>query len=103
MTRDYGETWDTKVWWVHPEALYALALAACLAEDAELWSEFETLQTYVRAHFYDPEYGEWYKYLHRDGAVKGDSVKAAFHVPRALMYLVLLFDRMVVDSHCAVP
>ena len=37
-------------------------------------------------HFADPEYGEWYGYLHRDGRVstslKGNLWKSFFHHPR---------------------
>jgi N-acylglucosamine 2-epimerase len=37
-------------------------------------------------HFADPQHGEWYGYLHRDGRVssrlKGNTYKGAFHVPR---------------------
>ena len=37
-------------------------------------------------HFPDPEYGEWYGYLHRDGRVsvplKGNLWKGPFHLPR---------------------
>ena len=38
------------------------------------------------AHFADPEHGEWYGYLHRDGSVsvplKGNLWKGPFHFPR---------------------
>ena len=44
---------------------------------------------YSKAHFADPEYGEWYGYLRRDGlptmpSTKGSTFKGPFHVPRAL-------------------
>ena len=41
-------------------------------------------------HFADPEFGEWYGYLHRDGSVssrvKGTMYKGPFHLPRMLWY-----------------
>jgi len=41
-------------------------------------------------HFADPEYGEWYGYLHRDGTpsvrLKGNMWKGPFHLPRMLWY-----------------
>ncbi|MRN26439.1 AGE family epimerase/isomerase, partial [Romboutsia ilealis] len=45
---------------------------------------------FCRDHFYDPEYGEWYSFLNRDGSVKspekGSKWKCAFHVLRALVF-----------------
>jgi N-acylglucosamine 2-epimerase len=92
-----GEIWDSKIWWVHSEALYTLALCA-LYDGGELFKRrFLELHRYVRNKFYDPEYGEWYMYLNRDGSRyddrKGNGYKSAFHVPRALMKLVLLFEK----------
>ncbi len=45
---------------------------------------------YIGAHFTDPDYGEWYGYLRRDGlptqpAAKGSTFKGPFHVPRSLI------------------
>ena len=44
------------------------------------------------------ENGEWYCYLDRQGRPtvpdKGTWVKSAFHLPRALMKLILLFERV---------
>ena len=42
--------------------------------------------------FADPDYGEWYGYLRRDGkptlpAAKGSTFKGPFHLPRMLMLL----------------
>ena len=96
-TSSFGETWDTKIWWVHGEALYALALAALTREDGELWQAFLDQHAYWQRVFADREYGEWYTYLDRDGTPrvddKGTWVKSAFHLPRALMKLTLLLER----------
>jgi N-acylglucosamine 2-epimerase len=100
--RDLGEGWASKIWWVHSEALYTLALAAHLGERDDFWQHFHHVHEYTRQYFHDPEYGEWYKYLYRNGSVKvgdkGSKVKSAFHIPRALMYLVLLFDDMLAED-----
>jgi N-acylglucosamine 2-epimerase len=100
-----GETWDTKIWWVHAEALYTLALAAHLGQRDGLWLAFHQLHDYCRRYFYDPKYGEWFTYLHRDGTTKvgdkGSMIKSAFHIPRALMYLVLLFQKAAVKVRMA--
>ena len=45
---------------------------------------------YCKEHFSDPEYGEWYGYLRRDGlptmpSTKGSTFKGPFHLPRSLI------------------
>ena len=101
VLRGFGETWDTKIWWVHAESLYTLALAAYLGHRDDLWQAFHNLHDYCHRYFYDPEYGEWYTYLYRDGTVKvgdkGSMIKSAFHIPRALMHLVLLFEEAAAE------
>ena len=96
-------SWDDKVWWVHSEALYALALAAVETDSAERFSRFLGLHDWCQAHFHDAEHGEWYPELHRDGSPKltdkGTPWKAAYHLPRALMKLCLLFDRVADEAN----
>ena len=44
------------------------------------------IHDWTYARFPDPEYGEWFGYLHRDGRLssrlKGNTYKGVFHVPR---------------------
>lgn len=91
-----SETWDSKIWWVHSEALYALALAARIKNDATMWQRFLAMHAYTQKYFADPVYGEWYSYLYRDGMSritdKGTWIKCAFHVPRDLLKLTLLLE-----------
>jgi N-acylglucosamine 2-epimerase len=105
VIRGFGQTWDTKIWWVHAESLYTLALAAQLGQRDDLWQAFHHLHDYCRRCFYDPEYGEWYTYLYRDGTVKvgdkGSMIKSAFHIPRALMHLALLFQEAASEVQMA--
>ena len=79
------------------EALYALALAAVASGSNERFDRFLDLHAWCQAHFYDREYGEWYPELRRDGTPKltdkGTLWKAAYHLPRALMLIALLFER----------
>lgn len=81
--------WDEKVWWTHAEALPALLWAARELQDPACLEEFMALWDYCRAHFADPQHGEWYYALHRDGTPrltnKGGYQKCAFHLPRALL------------------
>jgi N-acylglucosamine 2-epimerase len=89
--------WHDKAWWVHAEALYGRALAAVETGSEERFAQFLELHDWCQRHFYDPEYGEWYAELWRDGRPKNDHKgtmwKAAYHLPRALMKLMLLFRR----------
>lgn len=89
--------WHDKPWWVHSESLYTLALAAVLRSSQSDMDRFVDLHHWCCKHFYDPQYGEWYPELYRDGTPKltdkGTLWKAAYHLPRALMKLMLLFER----------
>ena len=87
---------EDKSWWVHSEALYALLLGATLTGKDELLTRFRDLHDWTFDRFVDPEYGEWYSSLHRDGTPKntnkGAPYRGAFHVPRALMLIMLLLE-----------
>jgi len=89
--------WHDKPWWVHSEALYALALAAIEWDSQEHFDRFLDLHEWCQRYFYDAQYGEWYPELYRDGTPKltdkGTLWKAAYHLPRALMKIMLLLDR----------
>ncbi len=81
--------WDMKLWWVHNEVLIATLMAYGITKDEKYWEWFEKVFEYSFSHFADPEYGDWYGYLHRDGTVshtqKGSMWKGPFHLPRCLM------------------
>ena len=80
--------WDQKLWWVHVEALVALAKGYAYTGDERCAKWFEKIHTYTWNHFRDKEYGEWFGYLNRRGEVllplKGGKWKGCFHIPRAL-------------------
>ena len=77
---------DLKLWWPHCESLYAILLAWAYSgrEDVGRW--YEKVHNYSFAHFPDPDFGEWYGYLNRDGSpvftAKGTGWKTFFHLPR---------------------
>jgi len=81
--------WDMKLWWPHTEALYAALLAHAITGEEKYEKWFDKIHDYSFTHFADPEFGEWYGYLHRDGTVsntlKGSMWKGPFHLPRALL------------------
>ncbi len=94
--------WDQKLWWVHLEALVALAMAYTETRRADVWAWYAKVHAYAWAHFPDPEYGEWYGYLNRRGEVllplKGGKWKGCFHVPRALYRCWREFEAMLTTN-----
>ncbi|WP_172134995.1 AGE family epimerase/isomerase [Adlercreutzia sp. ZJ473] len=80
---------DMKLWWPHNEIMIAASKAYRDTRDPYFLEWFFKTLDYAREHFADPEYGEWYGYLRRDGkptmpSTKGSTFKGPFHVPRAL-------------------
>jgi N-acylglucosamine 2-epimerase len=90
--------WDQKLWWVHVEALVALAKGYALTGNERCASWFKKIHDYSWQHFKDPEYGEWFGYLNRRGEVllplKGGKWKGCFHVPRAMYQVWKTFEGM---------
>ncbi|MCA9065927.1 MAG: AGE family epimerase/isomerase, partial [Planctomycetaceae bacterium] len=87
--RPVMEYWqDMKFWWPHDEALIATLLAWRLTGTELFLQRHLQLLDWCKAHFADPEHGEWYGYLRRDGTVastlKGNLWKSFFHHPRAM-------------------
>lgn len=85
------EYWhDMKFWWPHDEALIATLLAWKLTGEPRYAEWHEQARAWSFQHFGDPQHGEWFGYLHRDGSVcnhlKGSLWKSFFHHPRALWY-----------------
>lgn len=88
--------WDQKLWWVHVEALVALAKGYALTGDENCLIWFEKVHAYTWSKFKDKEYGEWFGYLNRRGEVllslKGGKWKGCFHIPRALYQISKTFE-----------
>lgn len=89
------EYWhDMKFWWPHNEAIIATLLAFQLTGDAKYVRWHQLVHDWSFQHFADPECGEWYGYLHRDGRIssraKGTMYKGPFHLPRMLWYCAQL-------------
>jgi N-acylglucosamine 2-epimerase len=81
------EYWhDMKFWWPHNEAIIATLLAYQLSGEPRYAEWHQQVHQWAFKHFPDPEFGEWYGYLHRDGRIsvplKGNLWKGPFHVPR---------------------
>jgi N-acylglucosamine 2-epimerase len=81
------EYWhDMKFWWPHDEAIIATLMAWLLTIEEKYARMHRQEHDWSHRHFADPEHGEWYGYLHRDGRVstslKGNLWKSFFHHPR---------------------
>ncbi|WP_339655135.1 AGE family epimerase/isomerase [uncultured Maribacter sp.] len=93
---------DQKLWWVHLEALVALAKAYEHRPDEQIKQWYDKVHEYTWSHFPDSEHGEWYGYLNREGkphlSLKGGKWKGCFHVPRALYQCWQTFERIQLKS-----
>ena len=96
-THDLGA--DLKLWWPHSEALYALLLAWTRTGRQNIGDWYEKVHQYSFTHFSDPEHGEWFGYLNRDGSpvwtAKANGWKGCFHLPRVLYRCYQLLDSIV--------
>ena len=59
------------------------------------------------SHFPDPQCGEWYGYLHRDGRIsvplKGNMWKGFFHLPRMLWFCMRLLEDEATRTSARTP
>jgi N-acylglucosamine 2-epimerase len=81
------EYWhDMKFWWPHCEAILATLYAWAATGDPRYAEWHRQVHDWAHRHFADPEHGEWFGYLHRDGrlsvTLKGNLWKGPFHLPR---------------------
>ena len=91
---------DMKLWWPHDEILISsLMLYRDTGKEEYLDWYFKTLE-YSQKYFSDPEYGEWYGYLRRDGKpteppCKGSTFKGPFHLPRMLIMTDMMLGELL--------
>jgi N-acylglucosamine 2-epimerase len=91
------EYWhDMKFWWPHNEAIIATLMAWKLTGEPRYAVWHEQVHDWSYRHFADPEYGEWFGYLHRDGRLstptKGNLWKSCFHHPRMQLWCWKLLE-----------
>jgi N-acylglucosamine 2-epimerase len=87
---------DYKPWWVQVEALVATAYAYLHTRDELFLTWHRKVQEYALAHYPVPT-GEWTQWLDRFGNTTQSAalpVKDPFHLPRGLMYLLGLCERI---------
>ncbi len=90
---------DMKLWWPHNEALIATLMAYRDTGKIEYYDWFDKILSYCKDKFADPENGEWYGYLRRDGlptepSTKGSTFKGPFHLPRMLVMVDALLGEL---------
>ncbi|MCL1796370.1 MAG: AGE family epimerase/isomerase [Clostridia bacterium] len=101
MMRLVRSDWDSKLWWVHSEALYATLLLYSRTGDAAFYKMHERIAAYTFAHFPNPdlEIREWTQILSRDGLpqdkVVALPVKDPFHVLRNFAQIIELLTSMM--------
>ena len=97
--RPVQEYWhDMKFWWPQNETIIATLLAYHLTGDERYAQWHRMAHDWAYRHFPDPEFGEWYGYLHRDGRIsvplKGNLWKGPFHLPRMQLVCWKILERM---------
>lgn len=100
--KETGMKWSDKSFWANAEALYTFALMAVEKNDQDSIDRFINHQKWCLNNFYDSKFGEWYAELVKDGTPKltdkGTKWKAAYHVPRALLKCLLLFENNIPNT-----
>lgn len=95
--QDYSQ--DMKFWWPQCETIITSLYAYLATGDEKYLYRHERISEWTYAHFPDPEYGEWYGYLHRDGTVaqpaKGNLFKGPFHIPRMMIKSYMLCQEIL--------
>lgn len=88
------ETWDTKLWWPHSEALYATLLAAGLTDDEDMRRLHALVHDFTFNTFPNPDrgIGEWIQIRDRGGRpvdkLVALPVKDPFHTMRSLLLIL---------------
>lgn len=98
--------WDTKLWWVHSEALYALLLAYSISGEKWCLDWYCKVHKYAFSHYPVPGYGEWYQRLDRTGNHIGNisdlPVKDPYHVARLMINCINCLKKLT-GSHKSNP
>ncbi len=97
------EYWhDMKFWWPHNETIIATLLAWLLTGTSHFADWHTQVHDWSFQHFPDPDEGEWFGYLHRDGRLsvplKGNLWKGPFHLPRMLLYCWKMLETRVSEA-----
>ncbi|MFE0752884.1 AGE family epimerase/isomerase [Inquilinus sp. NPDC058860] len=100
------DTWDTKLWWPHAEALYTLALLHLETGRDDLAAWHDRLAAYTWRVFPAGPGAEWVQIRNRAGAPLDKTValpvKDPFHIARALLLMIeRLAEALPAQRSCA--
>ncbi len=104
--RTGGEPWwpfaESKLWWPHTEALYALLLAYEQSGGQWALDWYTRVHDYAFDHYPVPIYGEWTQKLNRQGKKFTETValpvKDPFHLPRSLISCISVLERLTAEA-----
>jgi N-acylglucosamine 2-epimerase len=89
---------DMKFWWLHNETVIATLMAYQLTGNKKYACRHKMVHDWSYTHFPDPEVGEWFGYLHRDGRIsqimKGNIWKGSIHLPRMQLQCWRILEEM---------
>ncbi|MCE5347370.1 MAG: AGE family epimerase/isomerase [Bacteroidales bacterium] len=95
----WEDKWDTKLWWTHAEALYALLLVYSISQEEWCLNWFRQVHDYTFSHYPVSNYGEWFQRLDRYGNhisnIADLPVKDPFHVARSLINCIGVLEKLV--------
>ncbi len=99
---------DMKLWWPHNEILISSLMLYRDTKNERYLDWFARTLDYCKEHFADPENGEWYGYLRRDGlptqpSTKGSTFKGPFHLPRCLSMCDVMLGQLLGEAPGAFP
>lgn len=94
---------DMKLWWPHNEILISSLMLFRDTRKQEYLDWFFKTLDYCKTCLSDPEYGEWYGYLRRDGKptmppCKGSTFKGPFHLPRMLVQVDFMLSDLLEEQ-----
>ena len=91
--------WDQKLWWTHVEGLVTFSKAYLYTQNPKAWKWYQKMHEYTWTRFPDPEFGEWFGYLNREGKVylpiKGGKWKGCYHMPRGMYQCWKVFEELL--------
>jgi len=96
---------DMKLWWPHNEAVIGSLMLYLHTGKQAFKDIFDQVTDYAFMHFSDPQCGEWFGYLRRDGVptqppCKGHTYKGPFHTMRMLAKCVVLLREYEKVENC---
>lgn len=96
------DTWDTKIWWPHSEALYATLTAYHATGDADFASMHARIHDYVFQTFPNPDVsvGEWIQIRDRRGLPLNKCVALPVKDPYHILQNLLLSIELLHSEGC---